>query len=191
MRRFNPEVVRAAVNDMGVSVLPAIPLMLDALLPTDAARLTRRPRILLSAGAPLSRKTFEAFRGSDNLCIRPLYGTTETGGISIAAATDEFDGSVGPPMKGVEVDLRGQSEAGLDPQTGILRVRSSSMMAGYLENERVSSSALHDSWFETGDLARIDAQGKIHLEGRLSEVINAFGFKVIPGKWKIEAANAL
>jgi long-chain acyl-CoA synthetase len=180
MRRFNPELVRAAVSEFGVSVLPAVPMMLDSLLPTDAARLTGRPRILLSAGAPLPRKTFEAFRDRYGLSIRPLYGTTETGGISIGPARDEFDGSVGAPMKGVEVDLHGLSDTGLDAETGILRVRSSSMMAGYLEESGASGFAINDGWFETGDLARIDVQGRIHLQGRLSELINAFGFKVIP-----------
>ena len=180
MRRFNPELVRAAVNELGVSVLPAVPTMLDALLPGGAGRLSGRPRIVLSAGAPLAKKTFEAWRDSYQLCVRPLYGTTETGGISIAPAEDEFDGSVGAPMKGVEVDLQPSSDAGFGTETGVLRVRSSSMMAGYLEGNGVSGVALHDGWFETGDLARIDAQGKIHLQGRLAEVINAFGFKVVP-----------
>jgi acyl-coenzyme A synthetase/AMP-(fatty) acid ligase len=189
MRRFNPELVRAAVNELGVSVLPAVPMMLDPLLPSDAGHLTGRPRILLSAGAPLARKTFEALRDSYQLCVRPLYGTTETGGISIGPAGDEFDGSVGAPMKGVEVDLQRTSDTGFGTEMGVLRVRSSSMMAGYLEESGVSGFALHDGWFETGDLARIDAQGKIHLQGRLVEVINAFGFKVVP--WEVEEVIAL
>jgi acyl-coenzyme A synthetase/AMP-(fatty) acid ligase len=180
MRRFNPELVRAAVNELGVSILPAVPTMLDALLPSGAGRLTGRPRIVLSAGAPLPKKTFEAWRDNYQLCVRPLYGTTETGGISIAPAGDQFDGSVGPPMKGVEVDLQAISDTGFGAEMGVLRVRSSSMMAGCLEENGVSASALHDGWFETGDLARIDAHGKIHLQGRLAEVINAFGFKVVP-----------
>ncbi|MGA8492558.1 MAG: class I adenylate-forming enzyme family protein, partial [Terriglobales bacterium] len=138
MHRFNPELVRKAVNELHISVLPAVPVMLNSLLSTDAPRLTGRPRILLSAGAPLAKKTFEAFRDCYNLCVRPLYGTTEAGGISIGSALDEFDGSVGTAMKGVEVDLRRQSEIGLETVAGILRVRSSSMMAGYLEQDEVS-----------------------------------------------------
>jgi long-chain acyl-CoA synthetase len=188
MRRYNPELVCGAVNEMGVSVLPAVPVMLDSLLPNNAVGLTGRPRIVLSAGAPLARKTFEAFRDRYQLCVRPLYGTTETGGISISPTGDEFDGSVGPPIKGVEVDLRGR-EAELGAETGVLRVRSSSMMAGYLEGNGVSRFALCDGWFETGDLARIDAQGRIHLQGRVSEAINAFGFKVIP--WEVEEVIAM
>lgn len=180
MRRFNAELVRDAVNELRVSVFPAVPTILDCLLPTGSARLTGRPRVLLSAGAPLARKTFEAFRDCYNLCVRPLYGTTETGGISIGVPVDEFAGDVGPPMKGVEVDLRRWSDIGVESEMGILRVRSSSMMAGYLENNGVSRLALNDGWFETGDLAEIDEQGRIHIEGRLSEVINAFGFKVLP-----------
>lgn len=180
MRRFNPALVHAAVNELGVSVLPAAPMMLDALLPSDAGRLTGRPRILLSAGAPLARKTFDALRDSYKLYVRSLYGTTETGGVSIGPVGDEFDGSVGTPMEGVEVDLQRTSDAGLGTEMGVLRVRSPSMMAGYLEENGIRGLALQDGWFKTGDLARIDTQGKIHLQGRLAEVINALGFKVVP-----------
>jgi len=179
MRRFNPALLRQAVNEMRVTVLPAVPVMLDSLLPGPGKGLTGRPRIVLSAGAPLEKKTFAAFRDNYGLRIRPLYGTTETGGISIGAAGDEFDGSVGAPMKGVEVTLD-SSPAGVEAETGILRARSSSMMSGYLEQNGVSRTSLNDDWFETGDLARIDREGRIHLQGRVSEVINVLGFKVIP-----------
>jgi acyl-coenzyme A synthetase/AMP-(fatty) acid ligase len=180
MRGLNPELVREALNKRMVSVFPAVPIMLDTLLGSDAGDLTGRPRILLSAGAPLSRKTFDAFRDRYDLSIRPLYGTTETGGISIGSADDQFDGSVGTPMEGVEVDTHTSSDASFGQKTGILRVRSSSMMAGYLGGGGVSRRALSDGWFETGDLARTDAQGRIYLQGRASEVINVFGFKVLP-----------
>jgi acyl-CoA synthetase (AMP-forming)/AMP-acid ligase II len=180
MRGFNPGLVRQALNERKVSVFPAVPIMLDTLLAHDAAKLTGRPRVVLSAGAPLSRRTYDSFRDRYHLSIRPLYGTTETGGISIGLADDQFDGSVGPPMKGVEVDLRTSADASFGQNTGILRVRSSSMMAGYLSAAGVSRRLLNDGWFETGDLARTDPQGRIHLQGRVSEVINVFGFKVLP-----------
>jgi long-chain acyl-CoA synthetase len=180
MRGFNPDLVRQALNGSKVTVFPAVPLMLDTLLAPASASLIGRPRIVLSAGAPLSRKTFDAFRDGYGLSIRPLYGTTETGGISVGRVEDEFDSGVGPPMKGVELNLRTSADASLGPNTGILRVRSASMMAGYLGANGVSCSELSDGWFETGDLARLDAQGRIHLQGRLSEVINVFGYKVLP-----------
>jgi acyl-CoA synthetase (AMP-forming)/AMP-acid ligase II len=54
------------------------------------------------------------------------------------------------------------------------------MMSGYLEPGGINSDMLGAGWFETGDLARIDGKGAIHLQGRLSEVINVLGFKVAP-----------
>jgi len=180
MRRFNPDLLKNTLQTKAVSILPAVPVTLDTLLAEDAATRIGRPRIVLSAGAPLTTSTFGAFRDRFGLLIRPLYGTTETGGISIGLAEEESDGSVGPPLHGVEVDLH--SLAGEQPgsDTKVLRVRSSSMMAGYLEDGQINRGLLPDGWFNTGDLARLDENGRIHLQGRLSEIINAFGLKVLP-----------
>ncbi len=180
MRRFNPALVLASLNEMAVSVFPAVPIMIASLLDADSNGLHGRPRIVLSAGAPLSRKTFDAFQKRYGLAIRSLYGTTETGGISVSSGETEFDGTVGAPMRGIEVRLQSSpdSEARLDAK--ILQVRSPSLMSGYLEEDGIDRSPLATGWFETGDLASLDAQGRIHLLGRLSEVINAFGYKVVP-----------
>jgi acyl-coenzyme A synthetase/AMP-(fatty) acid ligase len=180
MRQFNPALVHQALRGMAISIFPAVPMMLDSLLATGPASLIGRPRVVLSAGAPLTRKTFETFQNLHGISVRPLYGTTETGGISIDIARDEFDGGVGPAMRGVELDLDISRDQALDPDVGILRVRSSSMMAGYVEDGGITRSAITGGWFETGDLAKIDAGGRVHLQGRHSEVINVFGFKVIP-----------
>ncbi len=59
-------------------------------------------------------------------------------------------------------------------------VRSSSMMAGYLDRDGLDTSPLEDGWFKTGDLASIEWSGAIHLKGRETEVINVAGMKVIP-----------
>lgn len=180
MRRFDAALAHHALAQLNISVFPAVPVILDSLLALDSAGPIRQPRILLSAGAPLTRRTYDEFRRRYGLSARPLYGTTETGGISIGLAEDEFDGSVGPAMNGVEVVLRPPSGDDSHSDASTLCVRSSSMMAGYLEGGGISRSALGDGWFETGDLARMDAQGRIYLQGRLTEVINVFGLKVVP-----------
>jgi acyl-coenzyme A synthetase/AMP-(fatty) acid ligase len=178
MRRFHPPLALRALREMGITIFPAAPAMLDFLLEADAMG---NPRIVLSAGAPLSQATFDGYRERHGVTIRPLYGTTETGGISIGRAGDDFSGGVGPAMSGVEVAVDsydgGDSE---NSSAGLLRVRSSSMMAGYWEEGGISRAALSDGWFETGDLARVDSRGRITLLGRQTEIINALGFKVIP-----------
>jgi acyl-coenzyme A synthetase/AMP-(fatty) acid ligase len=176
MRRFSPALAYRALSQMQVSVFPALPIMLDSLLAASATGSLGRPRIVLSAGAPLPRKTFEEVRKRSGISVQSLYGTTETGGISIGLAEEEFTDSVGIPMAGVEVNI-GEPNGG---EAGVVRVRSASMMAGYLEADRISHDQISDGWFETGDVARRDAHGRMLLQGRLSDVINVFGYKVIP-----------
>ena len=175
MRRFHPRLAGRALTELGITIFPAVPAMLDILPFPDRAPALRA---VLTAGAPLPARTATAYRERYNIRIRPLLGTTETGGISIDRMEDEFDGSVGPPMNGVEVaadEPRGDA--------GLLRVRSSSMMAGYLGTDgRVDRTPLEpEGWFYTGDLATVRS-GKIFLHGRESEVINVLGLKVIPSE---------
>src|SRR5579863_1592313 len=82
MRRFSPSLVHDALGKGNISIFPAVPILLDSLLATDTAVRIVGLRTVLSAGAPLSKRTFEAFRDRYGLAVRPLYGTTETGGIS-------------------------------------------------------------------------------------------------------------
>ena len=190
-RRFSGKLLRSALADHGITVLPAVPAMLDVLAHCQPAEFART-RWVLTAGAMLSRVVAERFRDSTGVTPCPLYGTTETGGISVATAADgaDVDGRVGPPMHGVSVEARPTAETLGRTDIGKLFVRSSSMMAGYLDEHGRISSPLDDEWFETGDLAWIDPDGTIRLRGRDSEVINVAGLKVVPCEVE-EAINKL
>jgi acyl-coenzyme A synthetase/AMP-(fatty) acid ligase len=84
-------------------------------------------------------------------------------------------------MQGVSVEVWPHSDgADLGPDIGKIFVRSSSMMAGYLDDAGNISTPFSDGWFETGDLARMTEDGSIHIRGRDSEVINVAGLKVVP-----------
>jgi acyl-CoA synthetase (AMP-forming)/AMP-acid ligase II len=138
---------------------------------------------VLTAGSPLPERTATRFREKTGITVRPLYGTTETGGIAVAAADGPslLTGQVGPAMHGVETQIAGDGEASSAPDgVGHLRIRSSSMMAGYLGQGTIDESMLTDGWFDTGDLATVDSRGIIQLMGRESDVINVEGSKVIP-----------
>ena len=189
IRSFNPKLVRRALSELNVSILPVVPAMLDLLVLGRSGDLITAPRFILSAGAPLDKRTADRYVDCYGIRVRPLYGTTETGGISIAESYEEFDGNVGPPMSGVELRLRIREEENYGQGAGILQVRSSSMMSGYLERGIINSGPIVDGWFETGDIARIDERGCVHLLGRESEAISVFGMKVIPGE--VEAAISL
>ena len=185
MRQFNPRLVEKAFEAYPITILPAVPAMVDLMLIGRGTRWEQPPRHLLTAGAPLGIRTAREARKKLLVSIRPLYGTTETGGISVAVDADEEIGAcVGPAMKGVESRLRllPQEEEGIDEGLGVLEIRSSSMMSGYLRPEGVDNSLIDDGWFSTEDLAWIDEHGALNLRGRQSDMINVFGMKVVPSE---------
>lgn len=185
MRRFNPRLVEQAFSFFPITILPAVPAMVDLMVVGRGIRWDRPPRHLLTAGAPLGIRTAREARKKLLVAIRPLYGTTETGGISVAMDADEEIGAcVGPAMNGVETRLRllPNDEEGIDEGLGILEIRSSSMMSGYLRPEGVDSSMIDDGWFSTEDLAWLGGDGAINLRGRQSDMINVFGMKVVPSE---------
>lgn len=178
-RKFSAKLIYSALEQRPVTVVPTVPAMLDVLSFGRGADL-RRARWVLTAGAMLPRRAAEQFREKTGVTACPLYGTTETGGISVATAADgrDVDGRVGPAMAGVSVRVSAPTAENGGDALGRLCVRSSSMMAGYLD-DRGEILSVPDGWFETGDLARIE-DGVICLRGRDSEVINVSGLKVVP-----------
>ncbi len=184
-RQFNSAQVQHVLVDGNATIFPAVPAMLDVLAFTGSQRVHRHVRCVTCAGAPLSARTAAAFRAKSGLAVQPLYGTTETGGITIAVDEREWSqpGCVGRAMDGVSAQAASvETTAGESPAPGTLHVRSSSMMAGYLSVDGIDDSLIEDGWFDTGDLAAIDDFGSIHLQGRASEMINVAGMKVVPGE---------
>lgn len=185
MRGFQAARVFQGLAEANVTILPGVPAIFDVLLFGAGERLRGAVRTVLSAGSPLGGRTAERFQARAGVAIRPLYGTTETGGISVAPAGDvSMTGTcVGPAMRGVAAEVRPHPEHSPgNPGVGRLFIRSSSMMAGYLGRTGIDEAPLVDGWFETGDLARIDEQGNIHLVGREADVINVEGLKVVPSE---------
>jgi acyl-CoA synthetase (AMP-forming)/AMP-acid ligase II len=185
MRRFNAKPVVDALAERRVTIYPTVPLLLDVLLVSAADRLVA-PRCITSAGAPLRERTAARVKEQWGAAVRPLYGTTETGGITVARSDHDTraTGSVGPPMRNVSVEVRPleDPQGGMDKGVGELWVTSPSLMAGYLSPAGIDRSLIAGGWFNTGDLARLDERGEVRLLGRASEVINVFGNKVLPGE---------
>ena len=118
LRRFALKKVLDVLSHAEVSVFPAVPAMLDMLLFGKGGELLARPRIVLSAGAPLTRgaraKIFSRSPAGESA---PLYGTTETGGITVGAAGISAEKSRGSARR-----LAGVSSA--QPGTGRNRLGS-------------------------------------------------------------------
>ena len=96
----------------------------------------------------------------DRAVATPLYGTTETGGISVATsrpadATSTAGSARRWPVSKSPSVRDGDAEPGRRTWAGCM-VRSSSQMNAYLDERGELSQAADDGWFDTGDLAQID-----------------------------------
>jgi len=108
---------------------------------------------------------FEAVIGSP-LCDG--YGLTEAGpNVALSAPEGHRLGTVGPPLRGVELRLADDHE---------LLVKSPSVMLGYLDDPAASAAAIdRDGWLRTGDLAELDGDGHVRVIGRKKHVIVVHG----------------
>ena len=186
---FNRNRVLDLLEKESITAFPAVPVMLDVLSKTymDAPRDLSPLKLVISAGAPLKEETFVKFHEKFSVYPRQLYGSTETGVISInLCGGDEIErrfNSVGRPVKNVTVKVFGEDgrEAGTG-EPGELAVRSPSMATGYYGLPEETARVFRDGYYFTGDLGMIDEAGYIYINGRKKFLINVGGFKVDPGE---------
>ena len=120
-------------------------------------------RFVISGGAPLSAEVSRVFIGL-GLPILQGYGMTESSPVvSVNRPDDNVPASIGLTLPGVQVKL-GENDA--------LMIRGPNVMLGYWKNEEATKQAISsDGWLNSGDVARIDAQGHIFITGRHKEII--------------------
>ncbi|WP_417667509.1 class I adenylate-forming enzyme family protein [Roseibium sp.] len=183
--RFVPAELFKALRG-GATVMPAVPQM-HALLMAHAETQgqselgSKTLRYVSSGAAPLDpawKRKAEAFYG---LPLQNGYGMTEsTAGVSgTRNAIGDPDTSVGPPLRGIEVKL--DLSVGEDVEVGEVLTRGPHVMLGYFRNREATRAAITDDGFlRTGDLGRIDPEGRLHIVGRAKELIIRSGFNVYP-----------
>jgi acyl-CoA synthetase (AMP-forming)/AMP-acid ligase II len=82
---------------------------------------------------------------------------------------------------GPEVEIMNESGS-LTPRgsVGEVVIRGPNVTKGYEANEAANREAFQGDWFRTGDQGVIDDAGYLTITGRLKEIINRGGEKVIP-----------
>lgn len=124
-------------------------------------------RLAVSGAAGIDKTVAKNFNDFGIKTIQG-YGLTETSPV-LTAENDKYIryGSVGFPMKNVEIKIDNPNEEGI----GELIAKGPNVMQGYYENEEATKEVLVDGWFHTGDLAYIDKDGYVFITGRKKNVI--------------------
>lgn len=128
------------------------------------------PRLdmVICGGAPLSVDLAHFFRGL-GITLLQGYGLSETTGpITVELPGDNPPHSVGYLWPGNEMKLADDNE---------LLLRGISVSPGYHNLRKATEEAFKDGWFHTGDLAEIDAEGRLSITGRKKELLVTAGGK--------------
>jgi O-succinylbenzoic acid--CoA ligase len=181
--RFDAEAVDRALDEDGITLVSLVPTMLQRLLDARGERpapAALRCVLLGGAAAPgalLDRASQAGFP------VAPSYGLTEA---ASQVATCPLAHVRAP--RGVGLAPLPGAELRIEPGSGEILVRGPTVMRGYWRRPQDTERALHGGWLHTGDVGEIDAQGHLHVAGRLDDRILSGGENVDPAE--VEAALA-
>ncbi|TWT96084.1 Bifunctional protein Aas [Botrimarina colliarenosi] len=190
---FNPLDARQVgklCRETGATILLSTPTFLRSYIkrapPEDFASLD----VVVVGAEKMPIPVAEAFE--KRFGVRPVegYGATELSPVaavnippsrSRTTDTDLREGSIGRPLPGVKARI-------VDPDTGVelpadtegmLEMGGPNLMCGYLDDDAKTAEVVKDGWYVTGDMARIDPDGFIHITGRQSR-FSKIGGEMVP-----------
>jgi fatty-acyl-CoA synthase len=118
--------------------------------------------------------------------VGQVYGTTETGPVSIVLRLPDAVARVGAsgwPQPEAQVKLIGADGQEVGPgETGEVCIRAANLMRGYWSPQGITGIGLQDGWFHSGDLAQHAEDGCITIVGRSKDMIISGGENIYPAE---------
>jgi fatty-acyl-CoA synthase len=183
VRGFEADRVLRLIAEEKLTLFFGVPTMYQMLLEAPGFDATdfSSVRFMVSGGAPLPAKVFDAYKTQKKIHLREGYGLTEAGPNNFLA--NGKLGTVGHPMFNVDIKLMAADGRASTPgNDGELCIRGNHICAGYWNKPAETARAFDGDWFRTGDLARIDADGHLSIVGRLKDMFISGGINVYPAE---------
>jgi long-chain acyl-CoA synthetase len=201
--RFDARAVAQTIERERITHAVLVPTMLDMLLraldeqPADLSSLHNLQYAASPISPELQRRALERLPCE----LAQFYGMTETAPtVTHCTPEDHRRGaageqpyetrlrSMGAPVPGVQVQIRGQDGAELAPgEIGEVWVRGPNVMLGYWQRPRATEASLVDGWYRSGDAAYADRDGYLYMVDRLKDMIISGGENV----YSVEVESAL
>jgi acyl-CoA synthetase (AMP-forming)/AMP-acid ligase II len=194
--RFDPEHALTDIERYRVTMTTFIPTMLMRTL----QELDRGPRRDLSS---LRRISYGSASSSPGLAeeamerlgcdLQQRYGLTEAGGqVTIMTPQDHRDmvsgkdylsSSCGRETPMADIRIVGDDGRELPAgQIGEIVIRAASVARGYWNRPEETAAAFRPDGLRSGDLGRLDDEGYLYIEGRMTDMIISGGFNVYPAE---------
>ena len=190
-----PDLSGKAVADLiveeNVTVAAGVPTIWMGVLPELKGRDTSSLRAIPCGGSAVPKALSEAYRAQTGLPILQAWGMTETSPVAAVCTLSRADEKLSDDEKaelrttvgrisfGVEcrvVEPDTVNEVPWDGETsGELQVAGAWIAATYYNDERAGDSFTADGWLRTGDVATMDAEGRIRLVDRTKDLIKSGG----------------
>jgi acyl-[acyl-carrier-protein]-phospholipid O-acyltransferase/long-chain-fatty-acid--[acyl-carrier-protein] ligase len=184
-------VIGNMVRENKLTVMVATPTFLLAYIRRAQAEDFSTLRAMITGAEKLKPRVADSFE--KKFGIRPMegYGATELSPVAALSQADvELAGvkQTGNKPGSVGLAVPGCAARIVDPDTfellapdtdGLLQIKGPNVMLGYLGKDDLTKEALHDGWYNTGDIAHIDKEGFIYLVDRLSRY-SKIGGEMVP-----------
>ncbi|MCF7667919.1 MAG: AMP-binding protein [Akkermansiaceae bacterium] len=166
--------------------------------PTQLASL----KLVVTGAEKLPQSLSAAFSEKFGIFPQEGYGLTETSPAtnvnlpnptpheSVVTLPSSRSGSVGQLLPGIAIritDPTTDEELTIDSQ-GMIWLKGANIFQGYLGKPEKTAEILVDGWFQTGDVGRIDDDGFLHIEGRISR-FSKIGGEMVPHETIESAIN--
>lgn len=170
------------------SVMMGVPTFYVRLLddPDFTRDLCSGMRLFIAGSAPLLAETFDAFEARTGQRILERYGMTEAGMITSnpyeTSGGERLAGTVGYALPAVTARVCDDSGTEMPRgETGVLEISGPNVFKGYWRNpEKTADEFRGNGFFITGDMSRMDEDGRITIVGRAKDLVISGGFNVYP-----------
>ncbi len=189
------------IAQRGVNVLLATPTFLRGYMKRVEPEQLRSLQLVVTGAEKLPDNLAEAFQERFGIPPQEGYGLTETSPATnvnlpnLTAPADTYvvpsarRGSVGHLLPGIAFRMTDPATEKIVPgdKQGVIWMKGANIFTGYLNNAKKSAEVLtNDGWFKTGDVGRIDDDGFLYIEGRISRFSKIAG-EMVPHE-TVEAA---
>lgn len=183
------------IEEHSVGLLLATPTFLRGYLRKATREQLASVKMVITGAEKLPKKVAENFKERFGKEVFEGYGLTETSPVTNVNLPDVAgpDGSRGPVLPNhrfgsVGLFIPGVAVRITDPDTqeplslhssGMIWLRGSNIFEGYLNQAEKTASVMKNGWFMTGDIGRVDEDGFLFIEGRLSR-FSKIGGEMVP-----------
>ena len=183
-RRFDPETTLALADEHRATGVALVPVMLERIMELPAEVLDRYSldtvRFVTASGSRMRGEAVTAFMDRFGDKVYNSYNATEAGQISVATPADlrHAPDTAGRPVRGTTVRLV-DDEGNEVPtgEVGRILLRGASEFDGYTAGDSKDSI---DGFMVSGDVGRMDAEGRLYVVGRDDDMIVSGGENVYP-----------